>query len=424
MATKSGKSKFKDWNLVRLGESATFLRKLSLSRDQMSPGGEVSYLHYGDIHVGPRYRLNAKTEAMPTIKSTDQGNATLLSVGDLVFVDASEDTAGIGKSVEITDVPEGGLVAGLHTIAVRFDKSILADGFKAYLQEIPAFRSHLLRLAAGTKVLASTKSQIATAELLLPSIEEQEVIASVLSSTDSLIDSLDSLIAKKRDIKQGAMQQLLTGKTRLPGFSGEWQPTSLSNLGTCIRGVTYNPERDLRETDTTETSRLLRSNNVFGGRINTDSIQFVSTSRVAPPQVLRDGDIVICMANGSRALVGKSAIFYAPSSIHQHTFGAFMGAFRCDDIQDSLYVSYLFQSKNYRNFLEVALSGSSINNLNPGQILEMVFTIPNVKERRAIAELLSDMDAEIDALVARREKTALIKTGMMQELLTGRTRLL
>lgn len=257
-----------------------------------------------------------------------------------------------------------------------------------------------------------------------PTFAEQESIGKVLSDITDSITSLDSLIAKKRDIKQGTMQQLLTGKTRLPGFSGEWEHKSLSNLGICIRGVTYNPERDLRETDSSDTSRLLRSNNVAAGRINTGAIQFVCSSRVSDLQVLRKGDVVICMANGSRALVGKAAIYDPPSSTHHYTFGAFMGAFRCNDFEDSSFVSYLFQSNKYRNFLDVALSGSSINNLNPGQILEMVFTIPEAAEKRAIAEVLTDMDAEIDVLVARREKTALIKTGMMQELLTGRTRLI
>ena len=91
-----------------------------------------------------------------------------LQVGDLVFADASEDLAGVGKSIEITSVPDGGLVPGLHTIAARFDKTVLADGFKAYLQFIPSFRQALLRLAAGTKVLATTRTYISSINLRLP----------------------------------------------------------------------------------------------------------------------------------------------------------------------------------------------------------------------------------------------------------------
>ena len=394
MATKSGEVKFKDWNLVCLGESATFLRKLSLSRDQMTPGGEVSYLHYGDIHVGPRYRLNAKTEAMPTIKSSDQGNATLLRVGDLVFVDASEDKVGIGKSVEITDVPEGGLVAGLHTIAVRFDKSILADGFKAYLQEIPAFRSHLLRLAAGTKVLASTKSHIATAELLLPSIEEQEVIAGVLSTTDSLIDSLDSLIAKKQNIKQGAMQQLLTGKTRLPGFSGEWINRKLGDLASLYQSPTVAADKF------SESGYPVFGANGLTGYFTSFNHESWQT-------------LIAC--RGSCGQVNRSAPF---SWINGNAMVVNVDGRR--DI-DKEFFYHLMKSQDFSG----SITGSGIPQIVRGTLSpHQVYFSPDVREQRAISKVLSDMDAETDALVACRDKTALIKTGMMQELLTGRTRLL
>lgn len=203
------------WKTTRIGDHATFLRTLSYSRDQLSKGEEVAYLHYGDIHVGARYRLDAIEAQMPGISRNYVRNASMLNVGDLIFVDASEDTTGIGKSVEITHVPSGGLVSGLHTIAVRFDKKVLADGYKAYLQEMPTFRDHLLRLAAGTKVLATSKSHVASAEIALPGVEEQKVIAQVLIDMDAEIDALVARREKTALIKTGMMQELLTGRTRL-----------------------------------------------------------------------------------------------------------------------------------------------------------------------------------------------------------------
>jgi type I restriction enzyme, S subunit len=133
-----------------------------------------------------------------------------------VFADASEDPVGVGKSVEITSVPAGGVVPGLHTIAARFEKSVLADGFKSYLQFIPAFRASLLRLAAGTKVLATTRTHISSVELSLPGVDEQRAIAAVLRDSDHEIDALADRLRKVQPIKQGMMQQLLTGRTRLP----------------------------------------------------------------------------------------------------------------------------------------------------------------------------------------------------------------
>ena len=132
----------------------------------------------------------------------------------MVFADASEDYDGVGKSVEIVNTGTG-LVPGLHTIAVRFQKTILADGFKAYLQFIPAFRNHLLRLASGTKVYATQRSHIASAELALPPITEQIAIATILSEMDTELAALEARHAKTRALKQGMMQELLSGRIRL-----------------------------------------------------------------------------------------------------------------------------------------------------------------------------------------------------------------
>jgi type I restriction enzyme S subunit len=130
------------------------------------------------------------------------------------------------------------------------------------------------------------------------------------------------------------------------------------------------------------------------------------------------------MANGSKALVGKAGLFRV-SEGYAYTFGAFMGCFRSTSNEaDSTFVFYLFQTGRYRNYINNLLAGSSINNLTPGSIESLCFSIPSPSEQTAIATVLSDMDAEITTLEARRDKTKDIKKGMMQELLTGRIRLL
>ena len=168
------------WSKVRLGDHVTYVKTVALSRAQLDAHSPLKYLHYGDIHTRDSVTLDAANADMPRASSTLAAPAGRLRVGDLVFADASEDLAGVGKSVEITSVPEGGLVPGLHTIAARFDPAALANGFKAYLQFHPQFRSSLVRVAAGTKVLATTRSYISSVELLLPTIPEQRAIARVL----------------------------------------------------------------------------------------------------------------------------------------------------------------------------------------------------------------------------------------------------
>jgi type I restriction enzyme, S subunit len=205
-----------EWRDVKLGEHVSYVKTVALSRAQLDQTSPLRYLHYGDIHTRSAVTLDASAEAMPRADSRLAGRAGLLRRGDLVFADASEDPAGVGKSVEITGVPDDGVVPGLHTIAARFDKSVLADGFKAYLQFIPAFRDTLLRLAAGTKVLATTRSYISSITLSLPEVDEQQAIAGVLQDCETELEALQDRLAKARAIKTGMMQQLLTGHVRLP----------------------------------------------------------------------------------------------------------------------------------------------------------------------------------------------------------------
>ena len=144
---------------------------------------------------------------------------------------------------------------------------------------------------------------------------------------------------------------------------------------------------------------------------------------VAAQQLLKASDILICTANGSKALVGKAG-FFSVNDGYDYTFGAFMGCFRSNTTESSpSFVFYLFQTGRYRNYINNLLAGSSINNLSPSSIESLEFQMPPMREQTAIATVLSDMDAELTALEARRDKTRALKQGMMQELLTGRIRL-
>ena len=202
-----------EWTPTRLGDHVTFLSHGTNSRAELRPDGSVKYLHYGDIHASTLARL--EPASLPSLPEEKAKGLDRLRDGDLVFADASEDLTGVSKSVEIHGVEDTELVAGLHTIAARFDKGILADGFKAYLQFCPVFSSQLRRLAAGTKVYATNRSHIASVEMRLPGTDEQDAIAAVFRDMDAEIDALVQRRAKATDLKQAIMRELLTGKTRL-----------------------------------------------------------------------------------------------------------------------------------------------------------------------------------------------------------------
>lgn len=247
----------------------------------------------------------------------------------------------------------------------------------------------------------------------LPPFLEQHAIAEALSDVDALLDALDRLIIKKRDLKQAAMQQLLTGKTRLPGFHGAWETKSLGEIGECLIGLTYRPS-DVRSYGTL----VLRSSNVQEGTLRFDDNVFVEAD--IPQRIMvRPGDILVCVRNGSRDLIGKSALL--DERVVGMTFGAFMAVFRTPNSQ---LLHQIFQSEIVKRQVNEHL-GATINQITNKSLNSFrVPLAPTEHEQRAIASVLSDMDAELSALEARRNKTLTLKQGMMQELLTGRIRLI
>jgi type I restriction enzyme S subunit len=207
-----------EWEVKRLGDHVTFLRNGVNSRAELLPEGRVRYLHYGDIHASTDAFLSPPT--LPGLPDAKAARLDRLRDGDVIFADASEDIAGVCKSVELRGAGDTEVVSGLHTIAARFDKTVLADGFKGLLQHCPSFAAHLRRLAAGTKVYATNRAHIASVEMRLPSVAEQTAIAAVRSDMDAELAALEARRDKTRALKQGMMQELLTGKTRLVPTGG------------------------------------------------------------------------------------------------------------------------------------------------------------------------------------------------------------
>ena len=202
-----------EWEVKRLGDHVAFLRNGVNSRAELQPEGRVKYLHYGDVHACNDVFISPT--ALPALPEDKAMSLDRLRDGDLIFADASEDIAGVCKSVEVRGAGDADVVSGLHTIAARFDKQVLADGFKGFLQFCPPFARHLRRLAAGTKVYATNRAHVASVEMRLPTVAEQAAIAAVLSDMDTEIAGLEQRRTKTHALKQAMMQELLTGKTRL-----------------------------------------------------------------------------------------------------------------------------------------------------------------------------------------------------------------
>ncbi|WP_447826393.1 restriction endonuclease subunit S [Aeromonas hydrophila] len=204
-----------DWDALTYGDIFTFLSTATNSRADLSNSGDFGYIHYGDIHTKWNNKLDLCVFDLPRV-SRHLVSSSFVENGDVIMADASEDYDGIGKSVEICNVGDDKIVSGLHTFLLRDKNKLLVDGYRGFLHSIPAVKKAFDRLATGMKVYGISKNNLIVVPVPLPPKQEQTAIATILTDMDSELTALEQKLAKARDVKQGMMQQLLTGRIRLP----------------------------------------------------------------------------------------------------------------------------------------------------------------------------------------------------------------
>ena len=275
-------------------------------------------------------------------------------------------------------------------------------------------------LASGTRAKLN-KSEMEKIIVPAPPTEaEQRAIAAALSDVDALLGGLDRLIAKKRDLKQAAMQQLLTGQTRLPGFHGEWEPLNMTKTSTLKARIGW---QGLTTAEYLPTGNyyLVTGTDFAHGRVQWSTCCFVSGERYAQDRhiqlIPRD---ILLTKDGTIGKVGFVDSLPGPATLNSGVFviRPKAGAY------DPQFFYYVLTSHIFDDFLRRLKAGSTISHLYQKDFVSFSFLAPaKVPEQTAIAAVLSDMDAELAALEARRDKTRDLKQAMMQELLTGKTRL-
>lgn len=303
-------------------------------------------------------------------------------------------TGNVGRIIVLNDLSSPANI-NQHIARIRLVAPEAHAEFVHYFLSQPWIRKYYESITTGQAYPQISLQQVRDTEIYLPPLPEQRAIASALSDVDALISSLDRLISKKRAVKTAAMQQLLTGKQRLPGFSGEWDMRRLGDVSAIKTGSKNN--QDKIEDGTYPF--FVRSQHVE--KINTYSY---------------DGEAILVPGEG-----GIGSIFHyicGKFDYHQRVY-------KISDFRDDTCGKFIYYGM-IQNFGEQATSNSvkaTVDSLRLPTFLSFTFQAPSIDEQTAIATVLSDMDAEISALEARREKTRQVKQGMMQELLTGRTRL-
>ncbi|HAS8381552.1 TPA: restriction endonuclease subunit S [Vibrio vulnificus] len=281
------------------------------------------------------------------------------------------------------------------------------------------YEHRLMNMVTGTGIGAGKldTTDLQGLDVFLPPLPEQRKIAQILSTWDRGIATTEKLIDASKQQKKALMQQLLTGKKRLldpetgKAFEGDWEEVKLRKLGKCITGLTYSPS-DVVE----EGTLVLRSSNIQGGKLSFLDNVFVSSS-IKEDSRTRIGDILICVRNGSRNLIGKSAYITDEASGQAH--GAFMTLFRGKYPE---FVYQLFQTSQFFRQVNKNL-GATINSINTSDLHKFNFCLPKDENEIAkIASVLTAADKEIELLETKLAQFKQEKKALMQQLLTGKRR--
>ena len=405
-----------EWQLDRLKENFEFKTNNTLSRDTLSDSGIIQDVHYGDVLVKYGSHLDVQKDDVPYISDDGFRASSFISDGDVIIADTAEDET-VGKATEVLNVGNNKLVSGLHTMWLHpINQEKYALGYLGYAFNASIYHNQLLPLMQGTKVTSVSKSAIKDTYIVVPSKSEQTRIATALSNVDALISELDKLIEKKRAIKQGAMQQLLTGKKRLKGFSEPWVEKKLGEDATILRGGSPRPMEDYI-TDSQDGLNWIKIGDVKSeDKYLRKTAEKIKKEGLSKTRQVKKGDFIL----SNSMSFGRPYILDIDGCIHD-------GWLVIQDYQeayDMQFLYYILCSDAIMNQYVSMAAGSSVQNLNKEKVTNVLLYAPtSLQEQSAIASVLTLMDNEISALEAKEAKYEQIKQGMMQQLLTGKIRL-
>lgn len=326
-------------------------------------------------------------------------------------------TGNVGRVVKVPSfISEANI--NQHIARIRIVDPMVEPEWVFYYLQQPKIRIAFERITTGQAYPQISLVQVRDARVPIPPIPEQRAIAEALGDVDELIGSLERLIAKKRETKQAVMQQLLTGKTRLPGFTGDWRATTLKSVADIATGINkplsemgagalYVTVQDLYQGNSIPISSL--------GRIRVSESEIQTAS-------LMTGDIVFGKSSVKRNGIGYPSIFLGcdePVVCSGFTYRARA----IQGVSDPSFLFYALRAEATRRWLIDNSQASALTNINKSIADAIPISLPSsVLEQAAIADVLTAMDSEIDVLLTRLAKTTDIKQGMMQQLLTGKVR--
>ena len=401
-----------EWETKQLKELGQFSKGRGIKRDDVTDEG-APCVRYGELYTQYQdYILKVASRIPQDVAAT----ALPIKKGDLLFAGSGETAEEIGRCAAYLGEEQAYAGGDVIVLTPSGQNSV----YLGHLMNFPIVSAQKARLGQGDAVVHIYINNLAQVQIELPPIAEQNAIAEVLSDVDGLLNALEALITKKQAIKQAVMQQLLTGKTRLPGFSEAWETKRLGQIGSIYGGLSGKSKVDFGGGNARYVTFLGVLENVI---LDVRHTERVHVRQGESQNSVMKGDLLF---NASSETPGDLAIGAVMGEQLDNLYlNSFCFGFRIHDKDKyvPLYLAYFFRGSVGRNIMNALAQGATRYNVSKSQFRALELSIPSGDEQHAIASVLSDMDTEIAALEQRRDKTRAIKQGMMQQLLTGRVRL-
>lgn len=400
-----------EWEALSLGEHSQIFRGGSprpIQEFLTTSDTGVNWIKIGDVDADAKYITATEEKIIPEGVSRSR----MVYEGDLILSNSMSYGQPYIMNIQ-------GCVHDGWLVIQKYDKAFDRD-YLYYALSSNLTMQQYIAMAAGSSVQNLNKEKVAKVVLPKPEIPEQKKIAEILSDADVLITDLQKLIRKKKDIRQGTMQMLVTGKKRLNGYSGEWVKINLAKNSKLKARIGWQGLTTAEYLDEGY-SYLITGTDFQDGQIKWNGCHFVNYDRyVQDPNIqVTDGDLLLTK-DGTIGKVAYVTNLKRPATLNS-------GVFVVKPITDAYtahFMFYVLESSVFKEFLQQLSAGSTINHLYQKDLVKFdLFVPPTIEEQEAISEILFDMDSEIHKLEDKLNKYEEVKQGMMEELLTGKVRL-
>jgi len=402
-----------EWEEKNYGDIYSFFTTNSLSRDKLNyDDGLVKNIHYGDIHTKFSTIFDIEKENVPFINSdvnlSKIKEESYCQEGDLVIADASEDYADIGKTIELKNLNNTELLAGLHTFLARPNKEEIFIGFMGYLLQSWKIRKQMMTIAQGTKVLSLSTKRVAQINLDLPQKQEQQEIATFLTSVDKKITILESKISNLEKYKKGLMQKIFSQELRFRGddgeFFGEWEEKKLGDIANFSKGKGIS-KSDIVEDGEVKCIRYGELYTVYNETI----LSIKSRTNLNKENlVLSQFNDVIIPASGETQIDIATASCVLKNDV---ALSGDLNIIRTEE--NGIFLAYYLNSAKKLDIARLS-QGISVVHLYASQLKTLKINLPSLKEQTKIANFLSSIDKKIEQSQKELEGVKRFKKGLLQ----------